>query len=158
MADDADRPSVEQYVLRLLDECREEIRMCDSKTSILFAGVSFAAALLAQPLLDDSSSLRESGTAVVVLSIVALAVLVGSIGLLGLAVLPRVAHPAAGRARYFEEQAMFADAESLLAVLGTTPSGRSSVMPSSCWCWPRSHIASTASSGAPCTPSASPSG
>ncbi len=117
MSDGTDEAQVESYVLRLLDECREEIRMCDSKASILFAGVAFAAALLAGPLVDDTSSLRSSGSAVVVLSITALVVLGCSMWLLGLAVVPRVAHPAAGQARYFEEQAQFDDPVVLLAVV-----------------------------------------
>jgi hypothetical protein len=103
--------------LRLLDECREEIRMCDSKASILFAGVAFGAALLAGPLVDDTSSLRESGNAVVVLSVAALVVLGAAMWLLGLAVVPRIPNPVPGEARYFEEQAQFSDAASLLAVL-----------------------------------------
>jgi hypothetical protein len=36
---------------------------------------------------------------------------------LGLAVVPRIAHPVAGQARYFEEQAQFADVDTLFAVL-----------------------------------------
>lgn len=93
--------------------------MCDSKASILFAGVAFAAALLAGPLVDSSSSLRQSGNAVAILSGIALATLGCSMWLLGLAVVPRVVHPAPGAARYFEEQAQFDDAESLLAALTT---------------------------------------
>ncbi len=91
--------------------------MCDSKASILFAGVAFGAALLASPLVDDTSSLRASGTGVVVLSVGALVVLGCSMWMLGLAVVPRVAQPVAGEARYFEEQAQFTDPESLLAVV-----------------------------------------
>jgi Family of unknown function (DUF5706) len=110
-------PDVESYVLRLLDECREEIRMCDSKASILFAGVAFGAAFLAGPLVDDSSAFRTSGDVVAVLSVLALLALGASMWLLGLAVVPRIAHPAPGEARYFEEQAQFEDAASLLAVV-----------------------------------------
>ncbi|MEO6570228.1 MAG: Pycsar system effector family protein [Ilumatobacteraceae bacterium] len=117
MSNDADESVVESYILRLLDECREEIRMCDSKASILFAGVAFGAALLAGPLVDESSSLRSSGTGVVILSVGALAALGASMWLLGLAVLPRIAHPEPGEARYFEEQAQFENSGSLLAVL-----------------------------------------
>ena len=91
--------------------------MCDSKASILFAGVAFAAALLAGPLVDDRSSLRESGTTVAILSVVALVLLGGAMWMLGLAVVPRIAHPVPNKARYFEEQALFSDAESLLAVV-----------------------------------------
>lgn len=117
MSDGTEESVVESYVLRLLDECREEIRMCDSKASILFAGVAFAAALLAGPLIDESSSLRQNGTAVAILSLVALVSLGCSMWLLGLAVVPRIAHPQAGEARYFEEQARFEDADALLAVV-----------------------------------------
>lgn len=117
MFDDGDESVVESYILRLLDECREEIRMCDSKASILFAGVAFGAALLAGPLVDDTSSLRSSGAGVAILSVSALAAMGASMWLLGLAVVPRIAHPVTGEARYFEEQAQFEDSESLLAVL-----------------------------------------
>lgn len=117
MSDQTEESVVESYILRLLDECREEIRMCDSKASIMFAGVAFGAALLAGPLIEDTSSLRSSGTAVVVLSVIAVSVLGASMWLLGLAVVPRIANPVPGKARYFEEQAQFADSESLLAVL-----------------------------------------
>jgi hypothetical protein len=117
LSDGTHEPDIEPYVLRLLDECREEIRMCDSKASILFAGVAFAAALLAGPLVDGSSSLRHSGSAVALLSGIALAILGCSMWLLGLAVVPRVAHPTPGEARYFEEQAQFDDADSLLAAV-----------------------------------------
>ncbi len=117
MSDGTDESVVEPYVLRLLDECREEIRMCDSKASILFAGVAFAAALLAGQLVDDSTLLRQSGTAVVILSVAALASLGCSMWLLGFAVVPRVANPTPGEARYFEEQAQFENADSLLAVV-----------------------------------------
>lgn len=117
MSDEVDESAVESYILRLLDECREEIKMCDSKASILFAGVAFGAALLAGPLVDDTSSFRESGTGVVVLSVGALMALGCSMWLLGLAVVPRIAHPVAGEARYFEEQAQFTTPESLLDVV-----------------------------------------
>jgi purine-cytosine permease-like protein len=117
MPDETDESAVESYILRLLDECREEIRMCDSKASILFAGVAFGAALLAAPIVDDTSSLRSSGTGVVVLCVAALIVLGCSMWLLGLAVVPRIPHPAAGKARYFEEQAEFVTPESLLEVV-----------------------------------------
>ncbi len=117
MSDGTEESVVEPYVLRLLDECREEIRMCDSKASILFAGVAFAAALLAGQLVDDSTLLRQSGPAVVLLSVTALAALGGSMWLLGFAVVPRVANPTPGHARYFEEQALFETSDSLLAVV-----------------------------------------
>lgn len=117
MSDEIDAAVVEPYILRLLDECREEIKISDSKASILFAGVAFAMALLANPLIDEDSALRTHGVAVLVLSIAAVVALGCSMWLLGLAVLPRLGNPEQGQARYFEEQARFSDHESLLAVV-----------------------------------------
>ena len=117
MSDGTEDAVVGDYVLRLLDECREEVKMCDSKASILFAGVAFAAALLAGPLIDETSTLRNSGNTVVTLSVVALIALGCSMLMLGFAVVPRIAHPQAGKARYFEEQAKFSDVDSLMAVV-----------------------------------------
>ena len=106
--------SDESYILRLLDECREEIRVSDSKASIIFAAVATATALLANQLLDGTQELRTSGTAVTVLSVIAVGTLIASMVLLGLAVIPRVGTPEQGRARYFGEQAQFETAQSLL--------------------------------------------
>ena len=107
--------SDESYILRLLDECRDEIRVSDSKASIIFAAVATATALLASLLLDGSQQLRTSGAAVTTLGIIAIATLMVSMVMLGLAVIPRIGQPEPGRARYFEEQAQFATYEALLA-------------------------------------------
>src|SRR3954447_1207430 len=61
------RMSEEAYIVRLLDECREEIRVSDSKASIIFAAVSAAAAVLSSLLLDSTQTLRTSGAAVTAL-------------------------------------------------------------------------------------------
>ncbi len=106
--------SDESYILRLLDECREEIRVSDSKASIIFAAVATATALLANLLLDRSQELRTNGATVTVLSLIAVGTLVVSMVLLGLAVIPRVGQPEPGRARYFGEQAQFESAQGLL--------------------------------------------
>ena len=95
--------SDESYMLRLLDECREEIRLSDTKASIIFGVVGAFAALLSSQLLSNTGAMRTNGAAVTVIGIVALATLIGSMLLLGLAVTPRVGRPEAGRARYFEE-------------------------------------------------------
>ncbi len=99
--------SDESYILRLLDECREEIRVSDTKASIIFGAVGAFAANLWGQLLDAKGALRTNGAAVTVIGIVALATLIVSMLLLGLAIIPRVGQPEAGRARarYFEEQA-----------------------------------------------------
>jgi len=107
----------ESYILRLLDECREEIRVSDSKASIIFAAVATATALLANLLLDSGKELRTNGTAVTVLSLIAVGTLVVSMVLLGLAVIPRVGQPEAGKARYFGEQAQFESHHALLAAV-----------------------------------------
>jgi hypothetical protein len=109
--------SDESYILRLLDECREEIRVSDSKASIIFAAVATATGLLANLLLDKDHALRTNGTLVVSLALVAIGTLVASMLLLGLAVTPRVGRPEPGRARYFEEQAQFENHEALLTAL-----------------------------------------
>lgn len=113
----SEEQSVEAYVLRLLDECRAEIQLSDSKASLIFAGVSAATAFLLTVLVDDTTDLRTSGTAVAVLSLLALAVFISSMVMLGLAVIPRLGRPQAGKARYFEEQALFATPEALLDAL-----------------------------------------
>ena len=109
--------SDESYMLRLLDECREEIRLSDTKASIIFGVVGAFAALLSSQLLSNTGAMRTNGAAVTVIGIVALATLIGSMLLLGLAVTPRVGRPEAGRARYFEEQAQFGSAAELLQVV-----------------------------------------
>ncbi len=109
--------SEEGYILRLLDECREEIRVSDTKASITFGAVGAFTALLSGLLLKKDEALRTNGAAVTVVGTVALAILVLSMLLLGLAVIPRVGRPEAGRARYFGEQAQFENHTELLAVL-----------------------------------------
>jgi hypothetical protein len=115
----------ESYILRLLDECREEIRVSDTKASIIFGAVGAFAAILSSQLLDDTGALRTNGAAVTVIGIVALATLIVSMLLLGLAVTPRVGRPETGRARYFEEQAQFGTATELLQVLSAEAQGSS---------------------------------
>ena len=147
MSDGTEESVVEPYVLRLLDKYSEEIRMCDSKASILFAGVAFAAALLAGQLVDDSTLLRQSGPAVVLLSVTALAALGGSMWLLGFAVVPRVANPTPGHARYFEDRSqLFETSDSLLAVVAEDAKSSVERHARNCWCSHVSHIASTATS------------
>jgi hypothetical protein len=51
------------------------------------------------------------------LSLLAVGTLVASLGMLGLAVIPRVGSPQPGRARYFEEQAQFTTHEALLSAV-----------------------------------------
>ena len=68
--------SDDSYILRLLDECREEIKISDSKASIIFAAVATATALLANLLLDEKQQLRTNGAAVTTLSVIAVATLV----------------------------------------------------------------------------------
>ncbi len=114
--------NVETYILRLLDECRDEIKISDSKASIIFAAVATVTALLVSLLLDEKTALRTSGAAVTSLSVVSVAALVSSMAMLGLAVIPRVGRPEAGKARYFEEQAQFASHETLLAAVSAEDS------------------------------------
>jgi hypothetical protein len=109
--------SVEQYLVRLLDECRDEINRSDSKASILLAAIAASTAFLGTSLLDGSTELRTAGAAVTALSVVAVAVLVTSMVLLALAIIPRVGRPVLGQARYFEEHAQFASHGALLAAL-----------------------------------------
>jgi hypothetical protein len=109
--------SDDSYILRLLDECREEIKISDSKASIIFAAVATSTALLTNLLLDEKRPLRTNGDAVTALSFLSVVTLVASMGMLGLAVIPRVGHPEAGKARYFEEQARFESPEALIAAV-----------------------------------------
>jgi hypothetical protein len=109
--------ALEAYVLRLLDECRDEIKFSDSKASILFGAVAFVLALLVNPAIDDQSAVRASGAAVVVPFVIAIGILGLAMFFLGMAIVPRLGHAQAGKARYFEEQAQFDDDASLLAVV-----------------------------------------
>ena len=109
--------SDDSYILRLLDECREEIRVSDTKASIIFGAVGAFAAILSSQLIDERGALRTNGAAVTVIGVVALATLVLSMLSLGLAVIPRVGQPEKGRARYFEEQAQFDSATELLTAV-----------------------------------------
>ena len=108
---------VEPYLVRLLDECRDEIKICDSKASILFAGVALAIAFLSDQLVDASSMLRTNGAAAETFGVIAVVALGTSMWALGLAVLPRLGTREVGQARYFEEQAQFGDHRSLLAAV-----------------------------------------
>lgn len=112
----------DSYILRLLDECREEIRVSDSKASIIFAAVATATGLLASMLLDKDATLRTSGGAVLTITLIAIATLVTAMLLLGLAVTPRVGNPEPGKARYFEEQAQFETHQALLAAVSADAS------------------------------------
>lgn len=114
--------SDDSYILRLLDECRDEIKTSDSKASIIFAAVATATALIASLLLDESQTLRTNGAVVTTLSTIAVATLLASMLMLGLAVTPRVGRPEAGKARYFEEQAQFTTHEALYAVVSVDAS------------------------------------
>ncbi len=110
-------PQLEEYVLRLLDECRDEVKMADSKTSTLFAAVATVIALVMNILLDETSELRTSGDAVVVLSVVVLAMFTTALVFLALAVTPRVGRPESGQARYFQEHAQFSEPVALMEAI-----------------------------------------
>lgn len=110
-------PQLESYVLRLLDECRQEVQMADSKTSMLFAAVATVIALMMNILLDGTSELRTSGDAVVVLSVVALALFATALVFLALAVTPRIGRPESGQARYFQEHAQFNEPVALMQAI-----------------------------------------
>jgi hypothetical protein len=112
--DPPSRGDLEHYVLRLLDEARDEVKNADSKTNIVFATVTFVVGYLAAQLFDDSSALRSGSDAASVAATVSLGLFLIALLLLALAVTPRLGRPAAGRARYFQEQAQFPDAESML--------------------------------------------
>ena len=109
--------SEEDYILRLLSECRDEIKLSDTKASITFGAVGAFAAVLSNQLLDKEQVLRTNGNAVTVIGALALATSIVSMLLLGLAVIPRVGRPEVGRARYFGEQAQFESSVELLAVI-----------------------------------------
>jgi hypothetical protein len=110
-------PGLDEYVLRLLDECRDEVKLADSKANMLFAAVSTAMAILIGLLLDGDSQLRGSGDGVVVLTVFALATFLVALVMLALAVSPRLGRPERGRARYFQEHAEFVDSDALLLEL-----------------------------------------
>src|SRR3954452_16196016 len=93
---------LEKYVLRLLDEARDEVKNADSKTNIVFATVTFVVGYLAAQLFDDSSVLRSGSDAAAVAATISLALFLIALLLLALAVTPRLGKPAAGRARYFQ--------------------------------------------------------
>jgi hypothetical protein len=101
------------YVVRLLDETRDEINRCDTKASVLIAGITAGGAILGTELLDPNSTLRTAGAPTTGLSIASVAGLGIAIVLLGVAVLPRVGQPTPGMARYFGEFAIFASPEQL---------------------------------------------
>jgi hypothetical protein len=108
---------LEDYLLRLLDESREEIRLSDTKASIMLGASAAVSAFLAGSLADDASQFRTDGSAVAVLSFVVLGTFLAAMVMLGLAVLPRLGHAEPGRARYFEEQAQFETPAKLLEAL-----------------------------------------
>jgi hypothetical protein len=108
---------LEQYVLRLLDECRDEVKMSDSKTNIMFGIVAAATAFVLDRLADSSSELRTNGDLVVTLAIAATLTFLTSFVLLALAVTPRLVTPESGKARYFREIAQFHEPQQLLDVL-----------------------------------------
>jgi hypothetical protein len=108
---------LEHYVLRLLDEARDEVKNADSKTNIVFATVTFVVGYLGAQLFDDSSTLRSGSDAAAVAAAISLGLFLIALLLLGLAVTPRLGTPAAGRARYFQEQAQFPDAGAMLRAI-----------------------------------------
>lgn len=112
--DPASHERLEHYVLRLLDEARDEVKNADSKTNIVFATVTFVVGYIAALLFDDSSAFRSGSQAATVAATVSLGLFLIALLLLALAVTPRLGRPASGRARYFQEQAQFPDAEAML--------------------------------------------
>ena len=117
-ADDQEaRDRLESYVLRLLDEARDEVKNADSKTNIVFATVTFVIGYLAAVLFDDSSAFRTGSDAATAVATISLGVFLVALLLLALAVTPRLGKPAAGRARYFQEQAQFPDADAMLQAI-----------------------------------------
>ena len=119
-ADDQEaRDRLESYVLRLLDEARDEVKNADSKTNIVFATVTFVIGYLAAVLFDDSSAFRTGSDAATAVATISLGVFLVALLLLALAVTPRLGKPAAGKARYFQEQAQFPDADAMLQAIAT---------------------------------------
>lgn len=104
-------------MLRLLDESKSEVSQSDTKANMLFGVTSLVIGILVSQLVDDAGALRANGDGVQVLAIASLVLLSVALGCLGVVVTPRLGAPVAGRARYFEEHAGFADAESLLAAV-----------------------------------------
>ena len=115
--DQGSHDRLEQYVVRLLDEARDEVKNADSKTNIVFATVTFVVGYLAALLFDDSSAFRSGSTAATAAATVSLGLFLIALLLLALAVTPRLGQPARGRARYFQEQARFPNAEAMLAAV-----------------------------------------
>jgi hypothetical protein len=117
-ADDQEaRDRLESYVLRLLDEARDEVKNADNKTNIVFATVTFVIGYLAAVLFDDSSAFRTGSEAATVVATISLGVFLIALLLLALAVTPRLGKPAVGKARYFQEQAQFPDADAMLQAI-----------------------------------------
>ncbi len=124
MSNQVDQAIVEPYILRLLDETRDEIKNCDSKASILFAGVALAIAFLSDQLVDATSMLRTNGVAAETFGAIAVVALGFSMWMLGLAVLPRLGAREPGQARYFEEQAQFNEHTALLTAVTEAANSR----------------------------------
>ena len=116
MAGDApeSRDQLEAYVLRLLDETRDEVTHADSKTSIVFAAVTFLVGYLASVLFDDGSAIHAGSAAETTLAAISLGAFLVALVLLALSVTPRLGTPAPGKARYFQEHAEFQDAATML--------------------------------------------
>jgi hypothetical protein len=115
--DDDPRDRLESYVLRLLDEARDEVKKADSKTSIVFAAVTFLIGYLALILFDDESTIHAGSKAATVLASIALGAFLVALVLLALSVTPRLGKPAAGKARYFQELGQFPNAATMLEVV-----------------------------------------
>jgi hypothetical protein len=115
--DQQSRDRLESYVLRLLDEARDEVKNADNKTNIVFATVTFVIGYLAAVLFDDESTFRTGSDAATVVATISLGVFLVALLLLALAVTPRLGKPAAGKARYFQEQAQFPDANAMLQAI-----------------------------------------
>jgi hypothetical protein len=113
----AENLDLEEYVLRMLDECRDEVKISDSKASIMFGAVAAVLAFMLNVILDPSSQLRTNGDVVVAVATISIVGFFVAFGLLALTVTPRLAPPASGKARYFVEIAAFADAAALADVL-----------------------------------------
>jgi hypothetical protein len=115
--DQQSRDRLEVYVLRLLDEAREEVQKADSKTSIVFAAVTFLIGYLALVLFEDESAIHAGSHLATVLAAVALGAFLVALVLLALSVTPRLGEPAAGKARYFQELGQFPNAAAMLEVV-----------------------------------------
>jgi len=117
ITDEESRDRLEQYVLHLLFENREEVKNADTKTSIMFGLVAAAIAFLASALIQDDSAIRTASDAVVVIAVIALCMFMVALVLLALSIAPRLGQPAPGKARYFQEIAQFPDAGAMLQVV-----------------------------------------